>query len=93
MLLTAVEGSRAFSAGGDIKEILQGRLTEKEAKKEGCDPKTYIRVEYELDSLIHKLSREKPVVAVCNEGIVMGGGAGIFEGLRVCVYVCWCVCP
>jgi enoyl-CoA hydratase/carnithine racemase len=43
------------------------------------DPSAYIRLEYEMDLLIHDLSRIKPVVAVA-DGIVMGGGAGIFMG-------------
>ena len=45
----------------------------------GCDPRTYIRVEYKLDSAIYKLSEIKPVLAVA-DGIVMGGGAGIYSG-------------
>ena len=40
---------------------------------------TYITLEYQLDSLIHQLSQRKPVIAVGN-GIIMGGGAGIFQG-------------
>jgi len=44
----------------------------------GCDPLTYITVEYQVDSLLHKLAAKVPVVAVC-DGIVMGGGAGIFQ--------------
>lgn len=49
------------------------------SKHTGCDPRQYISVEYKLDSLIHKLSGQKPVVAVC-DGIVMGGGAGLHQG-------------
>jgi len=51
---------------------------------EGCNPLEYITIEYQLDSLLHKLSTLKPVLAIC-DGIVMGGGAGIFQGagLRV----------
>ncbi len=50
----------------------------------GCNPLEYITIEYQLDSLLHKLSTLKPVMAIC-DGIVMGGGAGIFQGasLRV----------
>jgi enoyl-CoA hydratase/carnithine racemase len=45
----------------------------------GCDAERYITIEYELDSMIHHLSRVKPVVAV-GDGIIMGGGAGVFQG-------------
>lgn len=78
------EGGRAFCAGGDIKQILQGRLTAGSPKPEGCGPVDYITVEYRLDAMIHHLAAVKPVVAVA-DGIVMGGGAGLFEGagLRV----------
>lgn len=48
----------------------------------GCDPRTYIRVEYKLDSSIYKLSEVKPVLAAA-DGIVMGGGAGIYQGARM----------
>jgi len=44
----------------------------------GFNPLEYITVEYQLDSLLHKLSTLKPVLAIC-DGIVMGGGAGIFQ--------------
>lgn len=39
----------------------------------------YITVEYRLDAMIHHLSEQKPVIAVA-DGIVMGGGAGLFQG-------------
>lgn len=35
VLLSAAEGSRAFCAGGDIKQILQGRLTENDGVVQG----------------------------------------------------------
>lgn len=35
LILTASEDSRAFSAGGDIKEVLAGRLSQDEAIKKG----------------------------------------------------------
>lgn len=45
---------------------------------------SYISVEYRLDAELHHLAVRKPVVAVA-DGIVMGGGAGLFQGagLRV----------
>jgi enoyl-CoA hydratase/carnithine racemase len=46
----------------------------------GCGPVEYVTVEYRLDAMLHHLAEtKKPVVAVA-DGIVMGGGAGLFEG-------------
>lgn len=42
----------------------------------------YIKVEYRLDAMLHHLSSQKPVIAVA-DGIVMGGGAGLFQGAGV----------
>lgn len=42
----------------------------------------YISVEYRLDAELHHLNECKPVIAVAN-GIVMGGGAGLFQGAGV----------
>ncbi|CAM9553510.1 unnamed protein product, partial [Heterosigma akashiwo] len=72
IMITAVPG-RAFCAGGDISEVLEG--TE-------ADPtfaERFLLEEYKMDALIHRISRDKPVVTVA-DGITMGGGAGVFMG-------------
>ncbi|HLO75289.1 MAG TPA: enoyl-CoA hydratase/isomerase family protein [Magnetospirillum sp.] len=60
-------GGRAFSAGGDIRVVWDGR--DKVAAN-----RSLFRAEYALDRLIHRLA--KPYVALL-DGIVMGGGAGL----------------
>jgi len=61
-------GGRAFSAGGDIREVYARRNSE--------DPRMaeFFRDEYRLNHQIR--SYRKPYIALL-EGIVMGGGAGI----------------
>ena len=49
VLLTAAEGSRAFSAGGDIKEILAARLSEKEAVPQGKSTQVARDAPYDCD--------------------------------------------
>jgi enoyl-CoA hydratase len=62
-------GERAFSAGGDLREIYDsgraGRYSEAQA---------FFREEYELNAVIK--GYPKPYIALIN-GIVMGGGVGI----------------
>ncbi|CAA7613273.1 Enoyl-CoA hydratase/carnithine racemase [Magnetospirillum sp. LM-5] len=62
-------GERAFSAGGDIKAVWDGRQKGDEAGN-----RELFRAEYRLDRRIHHYA--KPYVAVL-DGIVMGGGAGV----------------
>ena len=67
-------GERAFSAGGDVRQIYHKIL-----KAEGADPalsvKEFFQTEYETDYILHQFP--KPVVLWGN-GIVMGGGMGLF---------------
>ena len=66
-------GTRAFCAGGDVREIHAG-YTAGEAND------AFFAFEYDLDYRIHRFP--KPVVAVL-DGIVMGGGMGISQGARL----------
>ncbi|MBO22986.1 MAG: enoyl-CoA hydratase [Rhodospirillaceae bacterium] len=59
-------GDRAFCAGGDIRDLYEGRGTD-------FGP-TYYAVEYQLNVLIHTYS--KPYVALM-DGVTMGGGVGM----------------
>ncbi len=69
-------GEKAFCAGGDVRAIYQ--VMSKEGKEVTADFCTrYFTLEYECDYLIHTYS--KPVIA-WGEGIVMGGGMGLFMG-------------
>ncbi len=57
----------------------------------GCPPVDYITVEYRLDAMIHHLAEtKKPVIAVA-DGIVMGGGAGLFQGAATRAATPWSV--
>ncbi|KAJ3348699.1 hypothetical protein HDU83_001102 [Entophlyctis luteolus] len=71
ILLTAVEGSRAFCAGGDIKALLNVKTSKPE---DVATAVKFMQHEYQLNHLIGTLS--KPFIAVLN-GITMGGGAGL----------------
>lgn len=76
VFLTSV-GDRAFCAGGDVKSLQQHLVTldDKEQKKEFVAH--YFTQEYQVDYLLHRFT--KPVV-VWGDGIVMGGGVGLFMG-------------
>jgi enoyl-CoA hydratase len=68
VIITAAPG-RAFSAGGDIRDLYDlGRAGR------ARDALAYWRTEYALNAMIKRY--RKPFVAVI-DGIVMGGGAGI----------------
>lgn len=72
------EGSKAFCAGGDVKSLYH---TIKEAKEQNKDAGSAVKIffekEYEIDKLLHNFP--KPVVT-WGEGVVMGGGLGLFMG-------------
>ncbi|CAE6939780.1 COG1024 Enoyl-CoA hydratase carnithine racemase [Vibrio sp. B1FLJ16] len=69
-------GEKAFCAGGDVRAIYH--VMHKEGKDATADFCTrYFTLEYECDYLIHTYN--KPVIA-WGEGIVMGGGMGLFMG-------------
>ena len=68
VIITAA-GERAFSAGGDIRE-LYGYAVDGNAG----EARDFFRSEYRLDALIARYP--KPVVAIM-DGITMGGGIGL----------------
>ncbi len=69
-------GEKAFCAGGDVRAMYH--VMHKEDKDATADFCTrYFTLEYECDYLIHTYN--KPVIA-WGEGIVMGGGMGLFMG-------------
>ncbi|TGQ41140.1 enoyl-CoA hydratase/isomerase family protein [Mesorhizobium sp. M00.F.Ca.ET.216.01.1.1] len=71
VVVVKAEGSRAFSAGGDILHIY-------EAGRAGNPPVDFFADEYQLNARIARF--KKPYVALI-DGIVMGGGVGIsFHG-------------
>ena len=76
VVITAV-GDRAFCAGGDIQALYHAVCANHEANAE-VDTYSYdfFREEYELDYAIH--TYPKPVLTI-GQGIVMGGGLGIFS--------------
>jgi enoyl-CoA hydratase len=68
-VLIAAAGTRAFSAGGDLRALYElGRAGRHQ------DALAYWRREYALNALIKRY--RKPYVALI-DGIVMGGGAGV----------------
>ncbi|KAJ3021834.1 UNVERIFIED_CONTAM: hypothetical protein HDU68_009435 [Siphonaria sp. JEL0065] len=71
ILLTNVEGSRAFCSGGDIKALLKGSSGKPEDIATSVG---FMQSEYELNHHIGTI--KKPFVALMN-GIAMGGGIGI----------------
>ena len=67
-------GEKAFCAGGDVRTMHQVMCEEPKAIiEEFCT--RYFSVEYQTDYLIH--TYKKPVIA-WGDGIVMGGGMGLF---------------
>lgn len=79
VLLTG-SGSRAFSAGGDIQALYRAMIRNHEAGEVVEDyPFRFFEHEYRLDHQLH--TWPKPLVAV-GQGVVMGGGLGVFSGAR-----------
>jgi enoyl-CoA hydratase/carnithine racemase len=76
VVITAV-GEKAFCAGGDIQALYRGVSANHEVRAEvDSYPFDFFREEYELDYAIH--TYPKPVLTI-GQGIVMGGGLGIFS--------------
>jgi enoyl-CoA hydratase/carnithine racemase len=75
-VVLAGAGEKAFCAGGDVRSMYHVMHNEnKDAIAEFCT--RYFTLEYECDYLIHTYN--KPVIG-WGEGIVMGGGMGLFMG-------------
>ncbi|GIC76451.1 enoyl-CoA hydratase/isomerase family protein [Moritella sp. F3] len=76
VLLTST-GERAFCAGGDVKSLQQALVNTdgNEAKQQIVSD--YFIAEYQVDYLLHNFG--KPLI-VWGDGIIMGGGLGLFMG-------------
>ena len=75
VFIHSVEG-RAFCAGGDVVNLYHKIIESGKQKKNPLLPvKSFFQVEYETDYLLHQFN--KPVV-LWGDGIVMGGGMGLF---------------
>ncbi len=76
MIFLHAEGEKAFCVGGDVKQIyfhvLQARKNQQNPK-EVVQP--FVENEYRLNYLLHTYS--KPIL-VWGEGLIMGGGFGLF---------------
>lgn len=75
-ILLEGQGEKAFCAGGDVRtmhDVMRDRTPDE--TKEYCT--RFFSVEYECDYLLH--TYYKPIIA-WGEGIVMGGGMGIYMG-------------
>lgn len=74
-------GEKAFCAGGDVRTMynMMRAASEREDQAEATKQflTEYFTVEYGCDYLIHRYS--KPVI-VWGEGIIMGGGMGLYMG-------------
>lgn len=72
-------GEKAFCAGGDIRQMYQAIIEEKELNSTNVPAKCqdFFTKEYQLDYDIH--TYPKPII-VWGDGIVMGGGMGLLEG-------------
>lgn len=79
VLLTG-SGSRAFSAGGDIQALYRAMAANHQAGDVVDDyPFRFFEREYRLDHQLH--TYPKPVISV-GQGVVMGGGLGVFSAAR-----------
>jgi len=76
VLLTST-GEKAFCAGGDVKSLQQALVVTEghEAKQQVASQ--YFTAEYQVDYLLHHFG--KPLI-VWGDGIIMGGGLGLFMG-------------
>ncbi len=79
-VLVTGAGDRAFSAGGDIQALYRAMVKNHRAGSRVDDyPFRFFEHEYRLDYRLH--TYPKPVVAI-GQGVVMGGGLGVFSGAR-----------
>ena len=70
-------GERAFCAGGDVKALQQALVATPSEQAKQQLISQYFSAEYAVDYLLHKFS--KPIIA-WGDGIIMGGGLGLFMG-------------
>lgn len=73
LIILESTGTKAFCAGGDIKELYHNGQSPEGIEKS----KAFLHEEYEMDQYIS--TYPKPIVALM-DGIVMGGGVGLSYG-------------
>jgi len=66
--------TRSFGSGGDVKMVGQELFKNKESKA----VKDFFKIEYKTDYLLQTYN--KPIIA-WGDGLLMGGGLGIFNGV------------
>lgn len=76
VLLTST-GEKAFCAGGDVKSLQQALVSTKGNAAKQQIVSDYFTAEYQVDHLLHNFA--KPLI-VWGDGIIMGGGLGLFMG-------------
>ena len=76
ILLTST-GERAFCAGGDVKSLQQALVKAADDKAKQELVTRYFSHEYGVDFMLHNYP--KPIIA-WGDGIIMGGGLGLFMG-------------
>jgi len=76
VLLTST-GDRAFCAGGDVKSLQQALVNTNGNEAKQLVVSEYFTAEYQVDYLLHNFG--KPLI-VWGDGIIMGGGLGLFMG-------------
>lgn len=70
-------GERAFCAGGDVKSLQQILVQTEGDEAKQTVVSDYFSKEYQVDHLLHSFT--KPII-VWGDGIIMGGGLGLFMG-------------
>ena len=76
VLLTSI-GEKAFCAGGDVKSLQQALVVTESHEAKQQVVSDYFIAEYQVDHLLHNFG--KPLI-VWGNGIIMGGGLGLFMG-------------
>jgi enoyl-CoA hydratase/carnithine racemase len=70
-------GDKAFCAGGDVKSLQQLLVKTSGDTAKAALVRDYFVAEYQVDHLLHCFP--KPII-VWGDGIIMGGGLGLFMG-------------